>query len=223
MRVVVAEDNALTRQGLVLLLEASGIEVIGSAADAQLLQSMIHVNVPDVAILDIRMPPTFTDEGLRAAARMRSDHPRIGILVLSHHIEPVYAARLLADYPERTGYLLKDRVADVAVLVDALNRIVRGETVIDPTIVARLLGRQRERSAIDHLSPREQDVLRLLAEGRSNGAIAAELLIGERTVESHVASLFQKLEIDDEPSSNRRVLAVLAYLRGPAQSPREPT
>jgi DNA-binding NarL/FixJ family response regulator len=213
VRVALADDSMITREGLVMLLERANIEVVASAGTAKELEAAIIQRPPDVAILDIRMPPTFTDEGIRAAGRIRSDHPAVGVLVLSHHLEPVYATRLISEYPERTGYLLKDRVSDIAVLVDALSRIAAGETVIDPTIVARLLGRNRAAGPLDDLTSRERDVLALVAEGLSNRAIAERLFIAERTVESHVSSTFEKLGLDGAPGSHRRVLAVLAYLR----------
>jgi len=166
-----------------------------------------------VAIADIRMPPTHTDEGLVAAQRIRADHPAIGVLVLSQYVEPSYALRLLEEHPERVGYLLKQRVFDVAVLVDALRRIVDGETVVDPTIVSRLVGRQRRHDPLAELTPREREVLSLVAEGLSNGAIASRLFVTERTVEAHVKQVFLKLGLAVDPESHRRVLAVLAYLR----------
>ncbi len=213
MRVVIAEDSMLVREGLALLLEHAGIEVVARVEDARALLDAVRQHSPDVAIVDIRMPPTFTDEGLRAAAAIRAES-RVAVLVLSQHIDPGYAARLLQDYPEGTGYLLKDRLGDIAVLVDALKRVAAGETVIDPSIISRLLGRSRPASPIEELSGREREVLALVAEGFSNKAIAQRLFIGERTVETHVAKVFDKLGLHDEPSSHRRVLAVLAYLRG---------
>lgn len=214
MRVVIADDSLITREGLTLLLERAGIEVAGVAGDPQGLLAAVAEHTPDAALVDIRMPPTFTDEGLRAAARIRAEHPRVAVLVLSHHLEPGYATRVIAEYPRGTGYLLKDRLSDVAVLVDALGRITAGETVIDPTIVARLMGRGRAAGPLDELSARERDVLSLVAEGMSNQAIAQRLLISERTVEAHVSSVFAKLALDEDDGSHRRVLAVLAYLRG---------
>ena len=213
MRVVVADDSMLTRAGIVRLLDEAGIDVVGEARDGQEILAQANEADADVAILDIKMPPSFTDEGLIAAAELRRRHPTIGVLVLSQYLESDYAMRLIQDVPERTGYLLKDRVADIAVLVDALRRIVEGETVIDPTIVSRLLGRRREVDILGSLTERERDVLALLAEGLSNTAIGRRLHIAERTVETHVTSIFLKLGLVDEPSSHRRVLAVLTFLR----------
>jgi len=165
--------------------------------------------------VDIRMPPTFTDEGLVAAARIRAEHPETGVLVLSQYIEPSYAMRLIEDHPEQVGYLLKERVFDAAILVDALRRIADGECVIDPTIVSRLVGRRRRQDPLAVLTEREREVLSLVAEGLSNGAIAARLHVTERTVEAHTKQIFQKLGLETDPGSNRRVLAVLALLRAP--------
>lgn len=213
MRAIVVDDSVITREGLALLLDRAGIPVVARAGDVQELRAAMRAHDADVVLLDIRMPPTFTDEGLRAAAQLRVDHPGIGILVLSHHLDPAYAARLLAEYPQRTGYLLKDRVSDVAVLLDAVRRVASGETVIDPTIVARLMHRTRAGDPLGALTPRERDVLALVAEGMSNQAIGERLRIAERTVESHVSNVFDKLGLSDEPTSHRRVLAVLTYLR----------
>ena len=173
----------------------------------------VRLERPDAAIVDIRMPPTHTDEGLVAAQQIRAEHPDIGVLVLSHYVEPGYAIRLLEEHPERIGYLLKERVFDVAILVDALRRIADGETVVDPTIVARLVGRRRREDPLAELTEREREVLSLVAEGISNRAIAGRLFITERTVEAHVKQIFLKLHLDPKADSHRRVLAVLAYLR----------
>jgi DNA-binding NarL/FixJ family response regulator len=169
---------------------------------------------PDVCVVDVRMPPTHTDEGLVAAQQIRAEHPDVGVLVLSQYVETSYAMRLIEDHPERVGYLLKDRVFDAAILVDALRRIADGETVIDPTIVSRLVGRRRREDPLARLTEREREVLGLIAEGLSNRAIAAQLFITERTVEAHSKQIFAKLRLDANPSSHRRVLAVLAHLRG---------
>jgi DNA-binding NarL/FixJ family response regulator len=214
MRVVVAEDTMLTREGIVRLLEDAGIDVVGQAEDAATLIRHVRLERPDAAIIDIRMPPTHTDEGLVATQQIRAEHPNIGVLVLSHYVEPSYAMRLLEEHPERVGYLLKERVFDVAILVDALRRIGDGETVIDPTIVARLLGRRRREDPMAELTEREREVLGLVAEGLSNRAIATRLFVTERTVEAHVKQIFLKLQLDPNAESHRRVLAVLAYLRG---------
>ena len=213
MRVVVADDVLLTRKGIVHLLEDAGVEVIAEAEDADELLRKLRLDPPDVAVVDIRMPPTHTDEGLVAAQSIRSEHPEVGVLVLSQYVEPSYAMRLVEDHPERVGYLLKDRVFDIATVVDALRRIVDGETVIDPTIVARLVGRRRRDDPLSQLTEREQEVLALIAEGMSNRALAQRLFITDRTVEAHVTQIFQKLGLTESPDQHRRVLAVLRFLR----------
>jgi DNA-binding NarL/FixJ family response regulator len=213
MRVVVADDVLLTRQGIVRLLQDAGIDVVGEAQDAEGLLRSVRLDRPDVAIVDIRMPPTHTDEGLVAAQSIRTDYPKIGVLVLSQYVEPSYAVRLVEDHPERVGYLLKERVFDIATVVDALRRIVDGETVVDPTIVARLVARRRRQDPLSQLTEREQEVLGLIAEGMSNRAIASRLFITDRTVEAHVTQIFQKLELAESPDQHRRVLAVLTFLR----------
>jgi DNA-binding NarL/FixJ family response regulator len=214
VRVVVAEDVMITRQGLVRLLREAGVDVVAEAEDADALLRKVNATRPDAAIVDIRMPPTHTDEGLLAAKAIRSQHPDVAVLILSSYIEPRYAMELLQEHPERVGYLLKERVFDVAVLVDALRRLGEGESVVDPTIVSRLLGRRRQASPLAELTAREREVLELLAEGLSNRAIAERLVVTERTVEGHVKQIFQKLDLAASPDSHRRVLAVLAYLRG---------
>ena len=203
----------LTREGIVRLLDDAGIEVVAEAADADGLLREVGLKRPDVAVVDIRMPPTHTDEGLVAAQTIRAEHPEVGVLVLSQYVEPSYAMRLIENHPEQVGYLLKERIFDVAVLVDALRRIVDGETVIDPTIVSRLVGRRRREDPISELTVRERDVLGLVAEGLSNRAIASRLFITERTVEAHIKQIFQKLGLPESPDQHRRVLAVLAFLR----------
>ncbi|HEX5896305.1 MAG TPA: response regulator transcription factor [Thermoleophilaceae bacterium] len=213
MRVVVADDVMLTREGIVRLLQDAEIEVVGQADDASSLLRQVRATRPDAAIVDIRMPPTHTDEGLVAAGLIRAELPEVGVLILSEYIEPSYAMRLLEEHPERVGYLLKERVFDVALLVDALRRLGDGETVVDPTIVSRLVGRRRRRDPLEELTPREREALELVAEGLSNKAIAARLVVTERTVEAHVKQIFMKLGLDANPESHRRVLAVLAYLR----------
>ena len=213
MRVVVADDVMLTREGIVRLLEEAGIEVVAQAEDGDSLLREVRLKRPDVAIADIRMPPSHTDEGLVAAQRIRAEQPEVAVLVLSQYVEPSYAMRLLEEHPERVGYLLKQRVFDVAVLVDALRRIGEGETVVDPTIVSRLVGRRRRQDPLADLTPREREVLGLIAEGLSNGAIASRLVVTERTVEAHVKQVFLKLGLEVSPDSHRRVLAVLALLR----------
>jgi DNA-binding NarL/FixJ family response regulator len=213
VRVVVADDVMLTRQGIVRLLEDAGVDVVGEAEDGEGLVRKVALTRPDAAIVDIRMPPTHTDEGIVAAQRIRADHPEVGVLVLSSYVEPSYALRLIEDHPERVGYLLKERVFDVAILVDALRRIDDGETVVDPTIVSRLVGRRRRRGPLDELTEREREVLSLVAEGLSNRAIAGRLFVTERTVEAHIKAVFQKLRLAGSPEQHRRVLAVLAFLR----------
>jgi DNA-binding NarL/FixJ family response regulator len=213
MRVVVADDTMLTREGIVRLLRDAGIEVVAEAEDAQGLLRQVRLARPDVALVDIRMPPTHTDEGLVAAQTIRAEYPQVGVLVLSQYVEPSYALRLLQEHPERVGYLLKERVFDIATVVDALRRIVDGETVIDPTIVSRLVGRRRRQDPLTVLSVREREVLGLVAEGMSNRAIAARLYVTERTVEAHVTQIFHKLGLPESADQHRRVLAVLAFLR----------
>ena len=213
MRVVVADDVMLTREGIVRLLADAGVEVVAQADDAASLLRHVSLTGPDAVVVDIRMPPTHTDEGLVAAEQIRTEHPDVAVLVLSEYVEPAYAMRLLAEHPEGVGYLLKERVFDVAVMIDALRRLADGETVIDPTIVARLLGRRRRADPLEELTAREREVLGLLAEGLSNRALAARLFVTERTVEAHVKQIFLKLGLDANPESHRRVLAVLAYLR----------
>jgi DNA-binding NarL/FixJ family response regulator len=213
VRVVVADDTMLTREGIVRLLRDADVDVVAEAEDAEALLRHVRLARPDAAIVDIRMPPTHTDEGLVAATAIREEHPGVGVLLLSQYVEPSYAMRLLEEHPEGVGYLLKERVFDVAVLVDALRRIVEGETVVDPTIVSRLLGRQRRADPLAELTEREREVLGLVAEGLSNRAIAARLFVTERTVEAHVKQIFLKLDVGVDPESHRRVRAVLAYLR----------
>ena len=210
---MVADDLMLTREGIVRLLRDAEIEVVAEAEDAEALLRHVRNARPDIAIVDIRMPPTHTDEGLVAAQQIRAQYPQVGVLVLSQYVEPSYAMRLLEEHPERTGYLLKERVFDVALLVDALRRIADSETVIDPTIVSRLVGRRRRTDPLAELSNREREVLGLVAEGLSNRAIAARLFVTERTVEAHVKQIFLKLGLNMNPESHRRVLAVLTYLR----------
>jgi DNA-binding NarL/FixJ family response regulator len=213
VRVVVAEDVLLTRIGVVRLLADAGFDVVGEAGDLDSVLREAHVHRPDVVLLDIRMPPTYTDEGLAAAARIATELPGTGVLVLSSYVEPAYAMRLIDEHPEGVGYLLKERVSDVAVLVDAVRRVDEGECVVDPTIVSRLLGRQRRNDPLGVLTDREREVLGLVAEGLSNLAVAERISVTERTVEAHTKLIFQKLGLEADPSSNRRVQAVLAFLR----------
>ncbi len=210
MRVVIADDAALIREGVARILSDAGFEVAGKAGDAEALLSLVERRRPDVAIVDIKMPPTHTDEGLVAADRIRQHHPSTGVLVLSQYLDARYAMRLLEQHPERAGYLLKERVSDVGVLTDAIRRITEGECVIDPTIVSRLLDR---RGPVGGLSEREREVLALMAEGHSNAGICRRLFLSPKTVEAHIRHIFQKLEIHEAPEYHRRVLAVLSYLR----------
>jgi DNA-binding NarL/FixJ family response regulator len=203
----------LTREGIVRLLRDAGLEVVAEAEDAEGLLRGVRLSSPDVAVVDIRMPPTHTDEGLVAAQSIRAEHPEVGVLVLSQYVEPSYAMRLIEDQPGRVGYLLKERVFDIATVVDALRRIVDGETVIDPTIVSRLVGRHRRNDPLTRLTEREREVLGLIAEGMSNRAIAARLFITERTVEAHSTQIFLKLGLSESSDWHRRVLAVLTFLR----------
>jgi DNA-binding NarL/FixJ family response regulator len=211
--VIVVDDSMLIREGLSRLLEDAGVTVAHRLGDAAALDAIVDADPPDVVVIDIRMPPTFTDEGLQAAARLRSRHPDLGVLVLSQHVEPGYALQLVEEFPEGSGYLLKDRVSDIEVLVDALQRIDQGELVIDPAIVARMIGRPRRDDPLLRLSDRETEVLALVAEGLNNEAIARRLFISDRTVESHIAKVLQKLDVPVDTEGHRRVLAVLAYLR----------
>jgi serine/threonine-protein kinase len=210
---VIADDETLLREGLARLLEEAGFDVVGKAGTAEELLRRVELTRPDVAIVDIKMPPTHTDEGLVAAQEIRRAHPSVGVLVLSHYVESRYAMRLLEEHTERSGYLLKERVSDIAVLVDALRRIAEGECVLDPTIVSRLLGRPRDESPLGELTERELEVLGLMAEGHSNEGICKALFLSPKTVETHVRHILLKLGIGETSAYHRRVLAVLAYLR----------
>jgi DNA-binding NarL/FixJ family response regulator len=212
MRVVIAEDAAIFREGLVRLLEDRGHRVCAAVADGEALLAAVAAHRPDVAVVDIRMPPTHTDEGLRAALRLRADHPGTGVLVFSQYIETRYAARLLQGSAAGVGYLLKDRVADVAEFTEALARVAAGGTALDPEVVGQLLGAGRHARGLAALTAREREVLALMAEGRSNAAIADLLVISAGVVEKHVASIFAKLGLPPAEGHNRRVLAVLRYL-----------
>jgi DNA-binding NarL/FixJ family response regulator len=211
MRIVIAEDNAILRDGLVGLLTDRGHEVVAAVGDGDGLRSAVSALRPDVCVVDIRMPPSFTDEGLRAAIAVRHEQPEVGVLVFSQYVETRYAAELLASSARGVGYLLKDRVADVREFVDALNRVAAGGTALDPEVVAQLLGASR-RDGLAALTPREREVLERMAEGLSNAGIAAALVISERAVEKHVANVFLKFGMPPSDSENRRVLAVLRYL-----------
>jgi DNA-binding NarL/FixJ family response regulator len=213
MRVVIAEDSALLREGLVRLLEDRGYEVVAAVGDARSLLAAVADHHPDVVVTDIRMPPTHTDEGLRAAVELRRHHREVGVLVLSQYIETTYATALLAGNAGGVGYLLKDRVADAAEFVGALERVAAGGTALDSEVVTKLMRASRQIGGLGGLTPREREVLELMAEGRSNAAIAEAMLISSGAVEKHVASIFGKLGLPSSEADNRRVLAVLQYLR----------
>jgi DNA-binding NarL/FixJ family response regulator len=211
---VIADDSVLLREGVVRILAEAGFDVVGQAGDADELMLKVRSYSPDVAVVDIRMPPSHTDEGLRAAQEIREKHPGVGVLVLSQYIEPAYAMELLAESAEGVGYLLKDRVSDVNEFADAVRRVADGGSALDPAIVSQLVGRRRRDGPLGELTPREREVLGLMAEGRSNQGIAQRLVVTERAVEKHVTSIFSKLKLPAATADHRRVLAVLAYLRG---------
>ena len=211
MRVVIAEDSVLLRDGLARLLAERGHEVVATAGDAAELVAAVEREQPDIAIVDVRMPPTFTDEGVRAAVELRSRRPELAVLVLSQYVEERYASELLARNARGVGYLLKDSVTDTREFLDAVERVEGGGTAIDPEVVSQLLARVRTSQPLDDLSPREREVLELMAQGRTNGAIAQQLVVTERAVEKHVRAIFQKLRLPPADSDNRRVLAVLRF------------
>jgi DNA-binding NarL/FixJ family response regulator len=213
VRIVIAEDSVLLREGIARLLADAGLEVVGQAGDAVELMRMVALRGPQVALVDVRMPPTHTDEGLRAARAIRQGHPGCGVLVLSQYLEEGYAMDLLGEDARGLGYLLKDRVMDVDRLVDAVRRVGEGGSVLDPEVVSRLVGRRRRDDPLDALTPREREVLGLMAEGRSNRGIAEHLVVTERAVEKHVTGIFGKLRLPAAPEDHRRVLAVLTFLR----------
>ena len=219
VRVVLADDAVLLREALAASLAAAGFEVGGQAADVPGLLELVARHDPDVAVVDVRMPPSFTTEGLESAREIRRRHPRTAILLLSQYVETRYAVDLIRDDPRGIGYLLKDRVTRIADLAEAVRRVAAGESVIDPEVVARLLGRPRRHSPIDELTPRERDVLALMAEGRSNAAIAASLALEVKTVEGHVGQIFGKLALEPAAEDHRRVLAVLSFLRDGTRQP----
>ena len=213
MRVVLGEDSVLLREGVARLLGDAGMDVVGQAGDFDDLMRKVRAHKPDVAVVDIRMPPTHTDEGLRASHLIREELPDTGVLVLSQYVEEGYAMDLLADSAEGVGYLLKDRVADVERFVDSVRRVADGGSALDPEVVSQMLGRRRAEDPLAELTPREREVLGLMAEGRSNHAIAEELVVTERAVEKHVTGIFSKLDLGPTPEDHRRVLAVLTYLK----------
>jgi DNA-binding NarL/FixJ family response regulator len=213
VRIVLADDSLLFREGLARLLSESELEVVGQAGDAEGLLALVQSEAPDAAIVDIRMPPEHRDEGLVAARQIKEAIPAVGVLVLSQYVEVHYAMALVEDRPRGAGYLLKDRVENVDDFVDAVRRVAVGEVVVDPSVVALLVNRAREHDPLDELTAREREVLALMAEGRSNHAISAQLFLTARTVESHVRSIFLKLNLPQAPDDHRRVLAVLSYLR----------
>jgi DNA-binding NarL/FixJ family response regulator len=213
LRVVIGEDQALLREGLARLLEAEGFEVVAQAADATDLLRKAKAHRPDVVIVDVQMPPDRTDDGLRAAVKLREDPDGAGVLVLSQHLEERYALELVGERAEGVGYLLKDRVGDIGAFTDALRRVAAGGSALDPEVVARMVGRLRVHSPVDDLTPREREVLELMAQGKSNQGIAETLVVTIAAVEKHVTSIFQKLDLASEPTEHRRVLAVLAKLQ----------
>jgi DNA-binding NarL/FixJ family response regulator len=212
LRVAIAEDTVLLREGIARLLEEAGFEIVGQSSTADDLLLKVRSYHPDVAIVDIRMPPTHTDEGLRAAKTIREQHPDVGVLVLSEYLEPAYAMEVISDNAEGVGYLLKQRVSELDEFASAVRRVAEGGSALDPAIVTQLVGRRRSDDPISSLTPREREVLELMAEGRSNQAIAERLVVTERAVEKHVTNIFGKLRLSATPEDHRRVLAVLAFL-----------
>ena len=213
MRVVLADDSVLLREGVARILEEAGFDVVGQAGSRDDLLLKVRSYSPDVAVVDIRMPPTHTDEGLQAAKEIRSRYPSVGVLVLSQYVEPDYAMELLSESAEGVGYLLKDRISDVKEFAAAVRRVAEGGSALDPSVVSQLVGRRRGDDPVSDLTPREREVLELMAEGRSNQGIAEQLVVTERAVEKHVTSIFAKLRLPTAAEDHRRVLAVLAYLR----------
>jgi DNA-binding NarL/FixJ family response regulator len=213
MRVVIADDAPLIREGVARLLMENGVEVVDQVGDAETLLSSVRDHRPEVALVDIRMPPTHTDEGLRAARAIRSRYPGTAVLVLSQHLEPDYALKLIEEKPERVGYLMKERVGRIEQLLDAVQRVAAGECVVDRVIVDELLARRRRIDPLEELTSREREILALMAEGRSNQGICRTLWLSPKTVETHIRGAFAKLGIEAAPEDNRRVLAVLAYLQ----------
>lgn len=210
---MVADDSVLMREGIVRILDEAGFDVVAQAGDAEDLIRKVRAHKPDVAVVDVRMPPTQTDEGLKAAREIRAEMPEVGVLVLSQYVEETYARELLTDNASGVGYLLKDRVSDVAALTDALRRVASGGSALDPEVVSQILGHRRVDDPLEALTPRELEVLGLMAEGRSNSAIAADLVVSERAVEKHVTGIFGKLDLPPSGDDHRRILAVLAFLQ----------
>jgi DNA-binding NarL/FixJ family response regulator len=219
VRIVLADDADLLREALASALTSAGFDVVGQAADVPALEALVDATSPEVVVVDVRMPPSHTTEGLEAAQRIRAAHPGTAILVLSQYVETRYAVDLLREDPSGVGYLLKDRVARVADLAEAVRRVAAGGSVIDPDVVSRLLGKARAHSPLDELTAREREILALMAEGRSNSAIADRLALEVKTVEGHVRAIFMKLGLEPAAEDHRRVLAVLAYLRSGAPPP----
>ena len=213
IRILVGEDEPLVREGIVRVLEDSGFEVVGVASDADELVRKAGGHRPDLVMTDIQMPPDRTDDGLRAALRIRSAHPEVGVIVLSQFLEDRYALELVGERAEGVGYLLKDRVGDLGVFVDAVHRVARGGSALDPAVVERMVGRRRARTSLDDLTPREHEVLALMAQGRSNHGIADELVVTTAAIERHVTSILSKLGLRQVPEDHRRVLAVLEFLK----------
>jgi DNA-binding NarL/FixJ family response regulator len=221
MRIVIADDSLLIREGLARLLAEAGVSVVATAADVPHLMRELTSAAADAVLIDIRMPPSFTTEGIDAAHAIRDAYPDMGILVLSQFLESGYASQLLGEAPEHLGYLLKDRITEVAVVLDALHRVIDGECVLDPTIVTTLIRRPRDPGPLSELTARERDVLALMAEGRSNAAIAQQLLLSAKTLETHVTRIFQKLNLAESTDDHRRVLAVLTFLQAPQRPSRQ--
>lgn len=213
MRVVIVEDQALLREGIVALLRENGVEVVGQADDAPGLLRLVNGHKPDMAIVDVRLPPTFTDEGIRAAIEARDEHPGLGILILSQYVEPVYTSELLAGGGGGVGYLLKERVADIPAFLDAITRVAEGGTALDREVVAELVQGRRQDSSLDELTPKEAEVLSLMAEGKTNAGIAGSLVVTPGAVEKHISSIFSKLDLPAGGADHRRVLAVLRFLQ----------
>jgi len=216
MRIVIAEDSVLLRAGLTRILADAGEEIVATVGDADALIGVVERNLPDLAIVDVRMPPTHTDDGLRAALTIRKRWPAVGILVLSQYVEERYATELLANDTRAIGYLLKDRIADVSDFIEAVRRVGGGGTALDPEVVSQLLARSRQSDPLAALSPREREVLALMAEGRTNAAIARTLIVSDKAIEKHVSNIFMKLDLPPSDSEHRRVLAVLRWLEGEA-------